>query len=1237
MSDVVSELSIKVNAEASKANDAIDILVGKLDRLTDSLNKVQGSNLLGLAKGVQMLGNAMQVMNNVKTSDFTRLTTNLSRLGKIDTASLNNAASSMSHLTRAFNTLGGVSQNAIQISELSKNISKLGNKSVQNAITNIPMLAKALNGLMTTLSKSPKVSQNVIKLTSSLANLSAQGSKVGSVSKSIVNGLNSTTSATKKASSGFKGLASYIGKFYANYFMVVRGIKKLRSSIEGTADYIEAYNYFNVAMGKIGKDWGYQYEKYGYENAESYGESFSKRASESLSKLSGVQVSIGEDGKGLLTESGTKNLGLNIQEITQYASQLASVTNSIGQTGEVSLATSSAFTKLAGDISSLFNVDYSSVAQNLQSGLIGQSRALYKYGIDITNATLSTYAYNLGLSKSVSEMTQAEKMQLRMIAILDQSKVSWGDLANTINSPSNMLRQFTNNLKESGMVLGQLFIPLLQKVMPVVNGATIAIKRLLASIAGIMGIKIDFNAFGQNYTEISEDIDDISDSLNDVTESAKKANKGLRAFDELKVINTSSNSGGAESSTTGSSIDLTKNILQATKEYENAWQKAYNQMENESQKWADRIANVFKNEKFEELGENISNSLTNGLSSIEWSKVYKSFENFGFGIASFLNGLISPELFGSVGNTIASALNIAIYSSLSFGQTFDFTNLGESIASGINNFFSTFNFGELANTIDTWVQGIFTSIKTALENIEWSTVWEGIKKFFSELDIETIEIIIGVIIIKKIINAILGEGVITWLSTKISSLITNVPIVLSNIKILASGGLVKETGVFSKLANALALAAGGAGTLNEALIATFGTVATTIAGITAIIGGAILGVSSFFSMWQDGFSWLKEALMLLGISIVAIGAVVLGAPIAIAAAVAAIVGIVATIAVVLHDNWDAICKWVSGIPEWFNQHIIIPVKEFFEGICEDILMFFDNLWNNIKSIWNKVTGWFKENVTEPIVNFFDDLKKKILKFFSELWNNIKKIWDKASNWFKENVTEPISGFFSKLWEDIKKVWKNVTGWFKEKIITPVSNAFETACDKISGFFTTLWSGIKNTFSKVFDSLVSIIKKPLNLIIGSINTMLSGIEKGINFIVKAVNKLSFKVPDWVPGIGGKKFGFDLNEVKFNKIQYLEKGGFPDKSSIFVAGENGIPEMLGTVGGKTAVAGGKEITGISDAIRETSSEEIILLKQQNALLQEIVNKEFGISQNDIGKAAQNYANNYYKRTGKEAYSF
>lgn len=638
MADTVDELQIKINAEATKANDAIDRLVGKLDRLTTSLSRVNGTNLNGLANGVQRLGNAMQVMNTIKTADFTRLATNLTRLGTVNVSALNSAASSMSHLTRAFNSLGTVSANAQAVGEMAKNIAKLGNKSVQTAIANIPQLAAAMNNLMTTLSKAPRVSQNVIQMTNAIANLASQGSKVGTASRSLARGLNRTSTTAVRAKKGFGGLASTIGKFYATFFMVIRGLKGLWSSVESTADYIEAYNYFNVALGKIGSDWSHQFDKYGYDNAESYADSFADRLSESLKKLSGVQISVGADGKGLLTETGMKNLGLNIQEITQYASQLASVTNSVGQTGEVSLAISSSFTKLAGDISSLFNVDYSSVSRNLQSGLIGQSRALYKYGIDITNATLQTYAYELGLSKAVSEMTQAEKMQLRMIAILDQSKVSWGDLANTINSPSNMIRQFTNNLKETGMVLGQLFVPILQKVLPVINGVIIAIKRLVVDLANFFGIKIDLDSFGQGYTDLEDGIDDVSDSFDDANDSSQKFKNQLQGFDEINNITTGEN--GKEQAVFGE-IDLTEEILKATDEYETAWNKAFENMQNKSLEIASGVQGFI---------ETVLSPLTTLAKGINWERfldiiegiwktVSKPVKNISKGIVGFFKTL----------------------------------------------------------------------------------------------------------------------------------------------------------------------------------------------------------------------------------------------------------------------------------------------------------------------------------------------------------------------------------------------------------------------------------------------------------------------------------------------------------------------------------------------------------------------------------------------------------------------
>lgn len=670
----IDNLRIKINAESKKANDAIDKLIVKIDNLSTSLSKINGASLITFSSGVEKLGYAMHSVSGIKTADFTRLTKNLTRLSNLDISNLSNVSSDVLFAASAFEQLGKSSYEAEQIASLIKSISKLGNKSVANAIDNIPKLAKSIKSLMTELSQSPKVSENLIQMTNAVANLASQGSKVGSASNNLVNGLDKTEKAATKSKKSLLSLSSVIGKLYQSYYWIGNVTSFVKKSIESTADYIEAYNYFDVSLGKIGSDWSYQYEKYGYENANAYANSFSNRLTEKMQGLSGIKIDTGKNGMGLLTDTAMKNLGLNIQEVTQYASQLASVTNSIGQTGEVSLAAASAFTKLGADISSLFNIDYSSAMNNLQSGLIGQSRALYKYGIDITNATLQTYAYNLGLSKSVSEMTQAEKMQIRMIAILDQSKVAWGDQANTINSISNMFRQFTNNVKEAGMVLGQLFVPMLQKVMPVINGVVIAIKRLLVSIAGILGVKVDFGSFGAGYSKLedaADTMDDVSAGYDKATASAKKYQNQILSFDEInKLTDTQSGGGSGGAGGVSSGIDLTDDILKATSEYEKAWKEAFDKMENQAQKWADRVSKIFKPilkifkdfavGDFFQAGKDVSNLVisitdffTTAIKKVDWAGIGKK-------IGQFFSGIDWIKILNHVGLLIWTAIESAI-------------------------------------------------------------------------------------------------------------------------------------------------------------------------------------------------------------------------------------------------------------------------------------------------------------------------------------------------------------------------------------------------------------------------------------------------------------------------------------------------------------------------------------------------------------------------------------------------
>lgn len=508
--------------------------------------------------------------------------------------------------------------------------SKSAEKSIDALIQKLGLLSQGISSL------------NVSNLNSLSTSLGTVGKveKSGGVSKALGNISIHAKSATKSTFS----LAAAFGKFYASYFLVIRGIKGLWGSFEKTADYIEAYNYYNVSFGKIASEWKQDWDKYGYDNAEAYAESFTERMNEVFAKMSGVQIS---ESEGLLSATGLKNLGLNIHEITQYASQLASVTNSLGQSGEASLAISKSMTMLAGDISSLFNVDYSSVAHNLQSGLIGQSRALYKYGIDITNATLETYAYELGLNKAVAEMTQMEKQQLRVLAILDQSKVSWGDLANTINSPNNQLRMLSNNLSEAGMMLGQLFVPVMEKALPVINGMTIALKRLLGDIAGFFGISMDLSSFGQGFTEMEDDVGELTDSYDSAGKAVEEWKNQLLGFDEITKM--SEQDVGVNTGDLSGAIDLTEEILKATEEYEKVWNEAYLRMENQAEAIADVLENAFAPVKnifadlftgdFEEAGKGVSDLaialydvVNSGIESVDWSGI-------GDNIGAFLGSI----------------------------------------------------------------------------------------------------------------------------------------------------------------------------------------------------------------------------------------------------------------------------------------------------------------------------------------------------------------------------------------------------------------------------------------------------------------------------------------------------------------------------------------------------------------------------------------------------------------------
>lgn len=212
------------------------------------------------------------------------------------------------------------------------------------------------------------------------------------------------------------------------------------------------------------------------------------------------------------------------------------------------------------------------------------------------------------------------------------------------------------------MVLGQIFIPVLQKVMPVVNGVTIAIKRMLVSFATLMGVKIDFDAFGQNgYQGTTDGLEDMADGYDDVAKAAKNAQKGVRGFDELENRTTGTSKSGT-STGTGDTIDLTDQIVKATEEYEKVWNEAFDRMENKAEAWADKIVkalfpvkSIFKDfvagdffaagQDTSSLVSGLFNWVADALDDVPWFTI-------GRNVGKYLAGLDWTEILKSAANAL---------------------------------------------------------------------------------------------------------------------------------------------------------------------------------------------------------------------------------------------------------------------------------------------------------------------------------------------------------------------------------------------------------------------------------------------------------------------------------------------------------------------------------------------------------------------------------------------------------
>jgi len=169
------------------------------------------------------------------------------------------------------------------------------------------------------------------------------------------------------------------------------------------------------------------------------------------------------------SEETSKALGLNAYNVRNNMATYNAMLTSMGLTSDESLKMSEGLTQLSYDMASFYNLKPEEAFDKLKSGISGEAEPLKALGILVNDTTIKTYAYANGIAKQGEQLTEAQKVQARYGAIMEATKNAQGDLARTMDSPTNKLRIMKEQAQQIGIQFGQILIPILEKLIAIIK------------------------------------------------------------------------------------------------------------------------------------------------------------------------------------------------------------------------------------------------------------------------------------------------------------------------------------------------------------------------------------------------------------------------------------------------------------------------------------------------------------------------------------------------------------------------------------------------------------------------------------------------------------------------------------------------------------------------------------------------------------------------------------------------
>lgn len=683
------------------------------------------------------------------------------------------------------------------------------------------------------------------------------------------------------------------------------------------------------------------------------------------------------------------------------------------------------------------------------------------------------------------------------------------------------------------------FQPIYEFVLPalirLIQGLTSALQGIGAFLA---------NLFGKSYAQISQNAEALyqqSNALDSVGSSAKEAKKQLAGFDQISKLEKSDTGASSGSSTTAVTPNFTQTATTVSPqmgkilEYATAIGAAF-----AAWKISEGLAAII-GRIAEKLGEIVA--LTGGTGFLflldffamagELSRYVKDIEQNGANLEN-VSGVIA-SLAGMAGNLAVLSGNTGLGVALKFVQGIgeivsacaEIGNAGvswESVAKAVKGLSDiVIAIGVLKKSwatvgISFSIQGLTTVIAEIAEN--WEAIkkgdWSGVDK--AELAIASIEaiggIVVAIISLKKAVKGVKGGKAVEEVAEVLENVGGGVSGLAGKLTTVA-----KDIGLGTLILAEIGVAVGlflaeiwGMGWLLEQIGQSWQPVLANGEAIAIAIGvgtGLLIGIGA--------------ATALLGAATLATGgalpaAIALGTALLVELAGAFVVfteSLVA-VAVELGENLAPALEALNPKIPALTDNMSDFVDFMTEFASEFVRYSGVSIVAGLAATIGKIIGWFLD---DPVRSMSDEVKNEQNQF-KTLNRNLE-----AANPDIEKSIKLVKRY-NQLMEEFSEV---SGGGEKPSVLTFLT-------DIVSG----VWDSIKGTINKI---------------ISGIEKMTNSVISGLNGMINALNKLSFDVPEWVPNIGGEKFGFHISKIPSVSIPRLAKGSVipPNKEFLAVLGD------------------------------------------------------------------------------------